>query len=238
MNGLVSKSEDKISNLKNNDCITKQIGKSILINQIIKANNCFDRKLLIEVVKMLNIHYKTGAILFVDERMKKMSGQNVQPKIINIDYLFCNKRLSKKDFVLTAIEYSLNMYVTDKQCGYSLFKNIDTGMIFSIGKSGINDTFSSHKNRDLLKYNTANVLDKIVQEGVYFITTSTPDDVNNIKYHHFFTLARIFNNNENVLIHSVIREFPNDKTKENSFYYHRIEYLYNSKKEAAQGAPT
>jgi hypothetical protein len=206
------------------------------INIFEDAQESIDREILLDVVKTIDIHYKDGSRVYLDENMQKKSGKNLEPKIININNLFDDMNISKKELIIKAREISLNKYVNSNEVGYSTFKNIDTGTNFNIGRSGINDTFSSHKNRDVRKFNTANILENIGEEGIYLVTTSTPDDTNNIKYHHFITIVKLFDLDGNAFAHSVIREFTNDKTSNNSFYYHRLEYL-DGKKGGSQGIP-
>jgi len=205
------------------------------INQFENSNIVVDRNLLLEVARALNIHYKDGSIKFQDKYMQVNSGKNINPKIINIDNIFGKDFIDRKTMSKRSRDLSLQIYTRNKN-GSSIFINVDTETKFSIGRSGINDTFSTHKNRDITKFNTANKLHILGEQGIYFITTQTPNDVNNIKYHHFLTPVKIYDNDKNAIIHSVIREFPKDKTRNNGFYYHRIDY-FNDKKRSLSGCP-
>ena len=213
----------------------ENLAYSKIVDKYENAKNTIDRKTLLEVAQQLQIHFKEGSNVFQDDYMASRAGQNENPEIINVDNLFENLNLNKKDLIGKAIDISSNLYLKNSK-GYSVFKNIDTDTDFSIRKSGINDTFSSHKVRDITKLSTANKLQQIGEQGIYFVTTQTPGDKNNIKYHHFLTPVKAYNSQGNAFIHSVIREFTNDKTQKNSFYYHQFEYLDN-KKGASQGAP-
>lgn len=236
-NNLVSKTLSMDSTtfhnaVQNNRLTSEQ--HNLVVEYFENAKGTVSRDVLLEVAKDLNIKFKDGSNVFRDEFMSKRAGNNLSPKILNINQVFKGNNL--KELSNLARESATNIYVNNNEKGYSTFENIDTKTIFNIGRSGINDTFSTHKNRDIVKLNTANILDKIGEEGIYFITTSTPNDTNNIKYHHFLTPVKSYTGTGNAFAHSVIREFSNDRTVNNGFYYHRIEYLDN-KKGASQGAP-
>lgn len=192
------------------------------------AKGFVKREILLNAADELDIHYKENAIVSIDENMYKMSGNNNNPKIIDISIFNKTNDISKLTRVLNNL--SKELYTNNKK-GYTYIKNIDTNMYFELGSLGINKTFS--KNVPIDKLPTYNKLKEIGEQGIYYRTSYNLNDKNGIKYHHFLTPVKAINSNENAFVRMVIKEYTNRSDLNNKFYYHQIEYL-NNKKEASR----
>ena len=198
----------------------KIILKKELINKYKKTKDKIERDILVEIVKLLDIHYKKGASIFEDLNILCISGNNKYPKIIPITTYDNIKEM--KLLIKEINNIGRNLYSNNIN-RYTLIKNIDTNIEIELGNLGISKTFS--KNVPFEKLSTVYKLDKIIEQGIYFKTSFNINSKDGIKYHHFFTPIRIIAKGENSFIRIVIKEYTKDKTKNKKFYYHQIEYI-------------
>lgn len=206
--------------------------KNIDINKFIKnfdkAKNNIDRETVVNIADSLDIKIKEGATKIEDTNMSKLAGKNKTPQIITIDELF--KDLTSKnikEYRKEAESIANNLY-RDK-----VVKIYDTQTNTEINKSGIEKTLSGNITKS--KIQSINKLQDIIEQGIYGYTTYNPDDNNGILYHHFFTPVNY--QNKNGLIRVVIREFTNDNSLNDKYYYHQLEFISNKKIEGINALP-
>jgi hypothetical protein len=195
-----------------------------IVNKFENAKESIDRETLLEVAKTLNIKHKNGAIVEQDKIMFRKSGNNLNPKIVNIDNLFDNK-INLKELTRKAEKIAIEIYANNDN-GYTFVNNIDTKTKYELGRKGINKTFS--KNVPFSKLSTTNKLLEIGEQGIYFETSYNPNDTQSIKYHHFLTPVKSVTDNGNAFIRSVVKEYTKNNKMNNKFYYHQFEYLNNN----------
>ncbi len=152
--------------------------------------------------------------------MSKKAGNNKTPNIIIITRIFDNiDKNNAKKFRKEAIEEALSKYrdtsVTIK----------DTNSLAEINKKGIEKTFSGKVTEE--KIQTADNIKEIIEEGIYGYTTQDKSDKDGILFHHFF--APVKYNNSNSLARIVIKEYTKNKTMNDKYYYHQLEYIENIK---------
>ena len=214
------------STSNNNISQSRDIIKSI--EKFEKAKNNIDRETVVNIANSLDIKIKEGATKIENTNMSKLAGKNKTPNIITIDELF--KDLTSKnikEYSKEAESIANNLY-RDK-----LVKIFDTQTETEINKSGIEKTLSGNITKS--KIQSINKLQDIIEQGIYGYTTYNPDDNNGILYHHFFTPVNY--QNKNGLIRVVIREFTNDNSLNDKYYYHQLEFISNKKIEGINALP-
>lgn len=214
------------STSNNNISQSRDIIKSI--EKFEKAKNNIDRETVVNIANSLDIKIKEGATKIENTNMSKLAGKNKTPNIITIDELF--KDLTSKnikEYRKEAESIANNLY-RDK-----LVKIFDTQTETEINKSGIEKTLSGNITKS--KIQSINKLQDIIEQGIYGYTTYNPDDNNGILYHHFFTPVNY--QNKNGLIRVVIREFTNDNSLNDKYYYHQLEFISNKKIEGINALP-
>lgn len=212
-----TKKSNSMDNIKEN---TADIIKSI--EKFKKAKKNIDRQDVLNIANSLNIKLKQGAILINDTNMSKKAGHNLKPSIIEITKIFENvNNKNAKEFRNDAIEEAMSKF----RDAMVIIK--DTKTKTEINKSGIEKTFSGNVTKE--KIQTADNIKDIIEQGIYGFTTYNPNDSNEILYHHFFTPVSY--NKNNGLIRIVIKEFKKDKTQNDKYYYHQLEYISNKKLE-------
>ena len=217
-------SEDK--NKKNTSAgyhINKKISKEV-INKYENAKNTIDRKTLLEAANTLDIHYKDGATVIIDENMSKKAGNNKNPQIIDVSIFNRTGKISELTREINNI--SKDIYTKNKN-GYTFVLNVDTNTNFELGNLGIDKTFS--KKVPFEKLPTFNKLKEIGEQGIYYRTSYDANKKDGILYHHFLTPVKAINTEGNAFIRTVIKEYTKDSNMNNKFYYHQIEYLDNQK---------
>ena len=198
------------------------------IEKFERAKNNIDRKTVVNIANSLDIKIKGGAVKIENTNMSKLAGKNKTPSIITIDELF--KDLTSKnikEYRKEAESIANNLY-RDK-----IVKIFDTQTNTEINKSGIEKTLSGNITKS--KIQSINKLQDIIEQGIYGYTTYNPDDNNGILYHHFFTPVNY--QNKNGLIRVVIREFTNDNSLNDKYYYHQLEFISNKKIEGINALP-
>lgn len=196
------------------------------IEEFKNAKNTVPRETIVNIANILNIEIKKGAKKIFDTEMSRKAGKNKNPKIVYISKLFENLTDSKaKDFRKEAINVAMELFRNTE------VRIKDTNTIAEINKKGITKTFSNDVTST--KIQTANDLPNIIEQGIYGYSTQDSTDPNKILYHHFFTPVR-FNEN-NGIIRVVIKEFTQDQTQKDKFYYHQLEYISNKKIEGILG---
>ena len=217
-------SESKVSNksITQNRDIIKSIEK------FEKAKENIDRETVVTIANSLDIKIKEGAEKIENTNMSKLAGKNKTPNIVTIDELF--KDLTSKNIkeYRKEAESIANRLYRDK-----VVTIYDTQTKTEINKSGIEKTLSGNITKS--KVQSINQLQDIIQEGIYGYTTYNPDDNNGILYHHFFTPVNY--QNKNGLIRVVIREFTNDNSLNDKYYYHQLEFISNKKIEGINALP-
>lgn len=217
-----SESEASNRSISQNNDIIKSIEK------FEQAKNKIDRETVVNIANSLDIKIKEGASKIEDTNMSKLAGKNKTPNIITIDELF--KDLTSKnikEYRKEAESIANNLY-RDK-----LVKIYDTQTNTEINKSGIEKTLSGNITKS--KIQSINNLQDIIEQGIYGYTTYNPNDNNGILYHHFFTPVNY--QNKNGLIRVVIREFTNDNSLNDKYYYHQLEFISNKKIEGINALP-
>ena len=203
-----------------NDSITqsKNIIKSI--EKFETAKNNIDRETVVNIANSLDIRIKEGATKIEDTNMSKLASKNKNPNIVTIDNLFENLNdKNAKNYRKEAENIAMDLYRN------KVVKIIDTQTDTEINKSGIDKTFSRSVTE--AKIQTANKLEDIIEQGIYSYTTYDPDSNTGILYHHFF--APVNYKGSKGLIRVVIKEYTQNKTMNDKFYYHQLEYIDNSK---------
>ena len=219
-NNIADSSRKYSNNIANIDSNVKAI------QEFKNAKNTVPRETIVSIANNLNIEIKKGAKKILNTEMSKRAGKNKEPKIIHISNLFENLTDSKaKSFRKEAINVAMKLF-RDTEVTIR-----DTNTIAEINKKGITKTFSNNVTNT--KIQTANDLPNIIEQGIYGYSTQDLTDANKILYHHFFTPVR-FNKN-NGIIRVVIKEFTQDKTQKDKFYYHQLEYISNKKIEGLLG---
>lgn len=181
-----------------------------------KAKKVANREDVINISNSLDIKIKEGAHKIVDVRMQRKSGHNLEPKIVDITKLFENVTNNNvKKFRKQAMEKALELYRNE------IVDIKDTESKAEINKSGIKETYSSGLTKE--KIQSSDNIKEIIEEGIYGYTTQDVSDINQILYHHYF--SPVSYEQTNGLIRVVIKEFPLDKTSNDKFYYHQIEYI-------------
>ena len=198
------------------------------IEKFERAKNNIDRETVVNIANSLDIKIKGGAVKIENTNMSKLAGKNKTPSIITIDELF--KDLTSKnikEYRKEAESIANNLY-RDK-----IVKIYDTQTNTEINKSGIEKTLSGNITKS--KIQSINKLQDIIEQGIYGYTTYNPNDNNGILYHHFFTPVNY--QNKNGLIRVVIREFTNDNSLNDKYYYHQLEFISNKKIEGINALP-
>lgn len=117
--------------------------KSMTHNEMVKtfenAKGSIDREILLEVAKDLNLTFSHNVEIIYNSNMQKKSGNNSNPKIINISILFEKGNIFAN--IKKAKYLSLSIY-TNNIKGYTTVNNKDTIAKYELGKSGIKKTFS------------------------------------------------------------------------------------------------
>lgn len=212
--GKTSKTDSLSTSIINSIPQNENIIKSI--ENFEKAKKTVNRKDVLNIANLLNIKIKKGAHKIVDVRMQRKSGHNLEPKIVDITKLFENVTNNNvKKFRKQAMEKALELYRNE------IVDIKDTESKAEINKSGIKETYSSGLTKE--KIQSSDNIKEIIEEGIYGYTTQDDSDINQILYHHYF--SPVSYEQTNGLIRVVIKEFPLDKTSNDKFYYHQIEYI-------------
>ena len=220
--------EKSLNSLPSNDSITQRDELNQAIETFRQAKESVDRNVVLTIANSLNIKIKDGARKITDTEMSKKAGHNKKVKIVNITELFENVTNSNaKNYRSEAINEAMNRF-RDKQVTIK-----DTKTIAEINKSGIEKTFSGSVTES--KVQTADNLDNIIEEGLYAYSTQNLDSKDGIIYHDFFAPVQYQNNNG--IIRIVIKEYTQNKTANNKFYYHQLEYINDKKIEGLGTLP-
>ncbi|MDD5979628.1 MAG: hypothetical protein PUC23_00765 [bacterium] len=211
--------EQNNSNINNVNNVSQET-----IDKYENAKETIDRKTLLEVADTLEIYFKKGAIVTIDENMSKRAGNNKTPKIIDVSSF--DKTGNLEILTREVNDLAKEMY-SNNQNRYTLVENIDTNTNFELGNLGIDKTFS--KNVPFEKLPTYNKLKEIGEQGLYYKTSYDANKKDGIKYHHFLTPVKAINTEGNAFIRTVVKEYTKDIGQNNKFYYHQIEYLDNRK---------
>lgn len=207
-----------------NEKINNHVVSEETINKYENATGTIDRNTLLEVADTLDIHYKEGATIIIDENMIKKAGNNKNPQIIDVSMF--NRIGDLSQLTREVNNLSRDLYANNEN-GYTLVDNIDTNTNFELGRLGIDKTFS--KNVPIEKLPTFNKLKEIGEQGLYYRTTYNSNENDGILYHHFLTPVKAINTDGNAFIRTVIKEYTKDNNMNNKFYYHQMEYLDNQK---------
>lgn len=204
----------KKDNKINNTISHEELSKSI--ERFKNAKGSIDRQDIINIANSLNIKVKRGAHKIIDVRMQRKSGHNLKPQIVDITKLFENVTNNNvKKFRKQAMDKALELYRDE-------VANIkDTESLAEINRSGIKETYSTGLTKE--KIQSSDNIKEIIEEGIYDYTTQDDSDINKILYHHYFSPVNY--EGTNGLVRVVIKEFPLDKTSNDKFYYHQIEYI-------------
>ena len=219
--------EDSSSTLnekKNNNIVSidEKVKLRNDIEEFYNAKGTVSRNIVKNIANSLDIEIKKGANKISNTNMEKLSGKNKDPKIILIDNIFKGVNLkNSKNFRKIAIRKAMELF-RDKNV-----KIKDTGTIAEINKSGIEKTFSGSVTPEKIQ-STNNIRD-IIEEGIYGYTTQNISDKSGILYHHFFTPIK--SNDRNGLIRVVIKEYTQNSTMNDKYYYHQLEFIDNQIKE-------
>ena len=219
-----------------NNMLFEQSPSNNSITQTDKLNQALDtfrnargnvsRDVVLTIADNLNIKIKDGSQRITDTEMSKRAGHNKKPKIVEITELFKDvTNNNAKTYRNEAINEAMNRF-RDKEITIK-----DTKTIAEINKSGIEKTFSGSVTES--KIQTADNLDNIIEEGIYDYSTQNTNSKDGIIYHHFFAPVEYKGNNG--LIRVVIKEYTQNKTANDKFYYHQLEYINNKKIEGMLG---
>ena len=187
------------------------------IKKFKNASKVIDKQTLFVVAEYLDVHYKEGATFYKDNKM--VHDEN-KCNIVNITKIFrFNSNKTLDNLIKDVKKESKSLYTFEN--GFTLVKNIDTNICFEIGNMGIDKTFS--KKVPIEKIFTYYKLKEILENGIYFITTYSIDDPNDIKFHHFLSVINF--DNKNQIVRFVVKEYGKNSNLNNKFYYHQFEYL-------------
>lgn len=238
-NNISQEDNSYLENIVGNDTIENEeqssnnsITQSNELNQAIEnfkqAKGSIDRNMVLSIAKSLNIKIKEGSQKIIDTEMSKKAGHNQTPIIVNVTELFKDvTSKNAKGFRNDVINEAMNRF-RDKQVTIK-----DTRTTAEINKSGIEKTFSGSVTES--KIQTADNLDNIIEEGIFSYSTQNPNSKDGIIYHHFFAPVEYKGNNG--LIRVVIKEYTQNKTANDKFYYHQLEYINNKKIEGLGTLP-
>lgn len=238
-NNISQEDNSYLENIVGNDTIENEeqssnnsITQSNELNQAIEnfkqAKGSVDRNMVLSIANSLNIKIKEGSQKIIDTEMSKKAGHNQTPIIVNVTELFKDvTSKNAKGFRNDAINEAMNRF-RDKQVTIK-----DTRTTAEINKSGIEKTFSGSVTES--KIQTADNLDNIIEEGIFSYSTQNPNSKDGIIYHHFFAPVEYKGNNG--LIRVVIKEYTQNKTANDKFYYHQLEYINNKKIEGLGTLP-
>lgn len=197
-----SESEASNKSISQNNDIIKSI------ERFKKAKNKINRQDVINVANNLNVYHR--GTTFIDDKMAKKSGNNVEPRFIKVDKYFTDF-IDKEDLRKQAYDYAMNNHTNKTVTIKDINSQVD------IPQKGIKKTFG--KNQDNNKMQTAPKLLDIIEESVYLNSSiSTKNSV--LKYHYFYTPISVDNNNRIALI--TIKEDTTNKKDNDKFYYHDI----------------
>lgn len=186
------------------------------LRQFDNAKTKIDRKLVLDIAKTLNIYFKPNALIELDKEMLNKAGKNSSLKIIKINKFI--DTYSDLNFLRRKIlEFSKNK-LNKKVC---IIK--DANILVQFNSEGIKKTFSGRTVENKLQ--SAYKLEQIVEESIYFCSSYNPNDASGIKYHHFLAVAKVYNEESNVFVRIVIKEYTKDRNVLNKFYYHQFEYI-------------
>lgn len=186
------------------------------------SKNNISRNTVSNIADSINVPLKEGSEYVYDTEMSKRAGNNINPKITNIDKIF--EGITKNNitsFRDKAFERALSLF-RDKKVTIK-----DTNTKAEINKSGLNETFSKVLTEE--KMQSANNLDEIISEGIYKYSTQDIDNKDGIIYHNFYSVVSY--NNENHLMRIVIKEFTKNRNMNDKFYFHTVEEINNIKSE-------
>lgn len=226
---IIGLNEEQFEKSVKENLLTKEQHNKVVDNYE-NAKNNIDRNTLLETAKDLKITHKNKSSVYENSDLQNKSGNNKNPKIINIDGVFTGNDFYS--LTKTIREKALSLFTNNKD-GYTNFVNKDTNTNAEIGKSGIKKTFNNNSSES--KLNTYDKLKEICEEGIYYETTINDDDPN-ILYHHFLTPVKAYDTNGNAFVRFVIKEFTQQKDVNNKFYYHQFEYLDNKKEITLPGS--
>lgn len=205
-------------NKKSNNISNTELKRSI--ENFKKANKNVRRQDVLNVANSLNIKLKPGAVLINDTNMSRKAGHNPNPSIINITKIFENvNNKNAKEFREDAIEEAMSKFRD------AIVTIEDTKTEAEINRKGIEKTFSGNVTEE--KIQTADNIKDIIEQGIYGFTSHNPNDNTGILYHHFFAPVNYKDNNG--LVRIVIKEYTQNKTMNDKFYYHQLEYIDNNK---------
>lgn len=214
--------------ISSNNSITQNNELNQAIETFEQSKGSVDRNVVLTIADNLNIKIKDGSQKITDTEMSKKAGHNQTPIIVNVTELFKDvTSKNAKNFRNDAINEAMNRF-RDKEVTIK-----DTRTIAEINKSGIEKTFSGSVTES--KIQTADNLDNIIEEGIYSYSTHNPNNEDGIIYHHFF--APVEYKGDNGLIRVVIKEYTKNKTANDKFYYHQLEYINNKKIEGLGTLP-
>lgn len=218
---------DNVRYMKKNKKIVADNAIKKSIENFSNAETEINRQDVLNIANSLDIKLKNNATKTQDTKMAKKAGKNKIPNIVEITDIFKNlNNKNAKDFRNEAEKIAMDLY-RDKTVVI-----IDTGSITEINKSGIDKTYSGKITESKLQ--TADNLEQIIEQGIYGYSTLNKDDKTGIIYHHFFTPVNY--KGENGLIRVVIKEYSQNKTMNDKFYYHQLEYVEGNKIEGIDTA--
>lgn len=183
-------------------------------------NEAVSRDVLKNLTDALDIDVKNGTQKISGTNMEKMSGRNLNPRVVNIDEIFSGVTdKNARSFRKRAFDLATSLF-NNKQVTVE-----DTGTSTQINKKGLRKTFSD--NIPPSKVQSANKIGQIVEQGIYGYTTTNPNSTDGILYHHFFTPVNY--DGENGIVRTVIKEYTNEPSVINKYYYHQMELLDDTK---------
>ena len=207
-----------------NNITSETLRKSI--DNLRNATTNIDRQDVVNIANGLNIPLKNGAVKVENTDISKKAGKNKKPNLVNITKIFEGVTDSNAaNFRQNAIDTAMDLFRD------TLVPIKDTYTIAEINKNAIAKTFSGSVTEN--KVQTADNIREIIEEGIYIYSTQDTSDENAILYHHFFTPVNY--NNEKGLIRVVIKEYTKNKTMNDKYYYHQLEYIDNKEIEGSSG---
>lgn len=110
--------------------MNKTIVKENNINKFKTAKGKINRNIVLEVAETLDIKFKKGATVCIDETLWEKSGHNQEPIIIHIPEF--SKTSSLKELIRQANNIAKQIYAGNKK-GFTLVKNKDANIDIEIG---------------------------------------------------------------------------------------------------------
>ncbi|MBR0428244.1 MAG: hypothetical protein IJK18_08625 [Clostridia bacterium] len=225
MNNFIAKNKSSDSSSNNNNLKNA-------IKNIKESKNVVDRKDIETIINNVDFYIKKGSVKIIDEKMEQRAGHNKNPNITKLNNIYPNiTRKTLKTFLNNAFNKSMSLFRD------STVNIKDTNTNAQIKKSGLDENYNKNYDAktDKVKANTADTLNKIIEEGIYGYTTIEENDKRRILYHNYFSVVNYDNKNE--LIRTIIKEYSTQKNLPNSFYYQKVESLDNLTKQIEDLVP-